>query len=376
MVTPVYEKNLEKLPLWPIVAIAVRAAQRILPMIEFPTNHNKWKNYKVTLEETVEIIQDFVAGKRYIDYPNVPIDIFPRSATEHIAKIRDFASSQNEHLATNVAEVIYSAARAVYNVVTVVEDFDDNGWIYQNRGMRHAINAIKIANCIPEIIPNIRMDYKKIKDFYNTDKFPDLGSRIDTTENGILGQLWSKGFPKNWPLLFLCGIEVPSRSLIEVVSTLNIELIKYLNKHPEKLYTIKPRIFEELIAELLAHFGWEIQLTPTTKDGGYDIFAISKDITGVETSWIIECKRYSPKNKVGIEIVRGLYCQKNELHVANAMVATTSQFTQGVYDFKASRYDFALRDFEGILEWINMYHPHPNGMLYMKEKQLIIPEKY
>ncbi|HEX8198075.1 MAG TPA: restriction endonuclease [Pyrinomonadaceae bacterium] len=96
--------------------------------------------------------------------------------------------------------------------------------------------------------------------------------------------------------------------LVNVVSTINIELINYLKRNPEILYSIDPRQFEELIAELLAGFGWKVELTPKIKDGGYDIFAISKNVApGINSAWIIECKRYSPENKVGVEIVRALY---------------------------------------------------------------------
>jgi len=57
-----------------------------------------------------------------------------------------------------------------------------------------------------------------------------------------------------------------------------------------------------------------------------------------------------------------------------AMLATTSDFTKGVHDFKTSRWDFRLRDFEGILEWINEYRPNPKGRLYLKDGNLTGPE--
>lgn len=164
--------------------------------------------------------------------------------------------------------------------------------------------------------------------------------------------------------------EEPPSVLINVINVINTELISYLVKHPKALNNIQPRQFEELIAEILLSFGWEVQLTPPTKDGGYDIFAISKDTAGVKTSWIIECKRYAQERKVGVEIARSLYGVKLDLRVANAMLATTSRFTKGVQDFKASRYDFELRDYEGILEWINSYRPNPEGKLYIENNNL------
>ena len=132
--------------------------------------------------------------------------------------------------------------------------------------------------------------------------------------------------------------------------------MRYLKTHPQALHEIRPRQFEELIAEILAQYGWQVQLTPATRDGGYDLFAISKDRAGVQTSWIIECKKYREDRKVGIDVVRELFGVKANLDPAGLpggtagmlMVATTSHFTKGVQKRKESRYDLELRDYEGI----------------------------
>lgn len=60
---------------------------------------------------------------------------------------------------------------------------------------------------------------------------------------------------------------------------------------------------------------------------------------------IVECKRYRPERKVGIEIARSLLFVKDNNRVDFAMIATTSSFTSGVMDLKASRYDLELADF-------------------------------
>ena len=162
--------------------------------------------------------------------------------------------------------------------------------------------------------------------------------------------------------------------LVEIVSLITTELFEYLRRHPDTIYQISPRQFEVLVAEILSSYGWQVQLTPTTKDGGYDIFAVSKEgPRGVRTSWIIECKRYERENKVGVEIVRALYGIKSNLKVANALLATTSFFTKGASQFKASRYDIELKDYPYLIEWINEYSPNPNGKLYLKNNRLILP---
>lgn len=58
-----------------------------------------------------------------------------------------------------------------------------------------------------------------------------------------------------------------------LVTDINTELKRYLNKHPEKLYDLSPRKFEELIAAILEDLGFEVELTQATRDGGSDIIA-------------------------------------------------------------------------------------------------------
>lgn len=161
------------------------------------------------------------------------------------------------------------------------------------------------------------------------------------------------------------GATSPS-GIVDVVSTINAELVDYLRSHPEGLYALHPRQFEELIAELLVSFGWKVELTPKIKDGGYDIFAISNSLApGISGAWIIECKRYKRENKVGVEIVRALYGAKSTFEGINVMLATTSSFTEGARRFKASRYNLELRDYNGVMEWLQSYSRNPNGTLYI-----------
>lgn len=158
-------------------------------------------------------------------------------------------------------------------------------------------------------------------------------------------------------LFGLLHLSNASPLIVEVVSALNAEVIAYLKKHPSDLYRMHPRRFEELIAEILASFGWHVSLTAATRDGGYDIFAISCDRHAPhDCSWLVECKRWSPERKVGIDVVRGLYGVR-ELNSAfresNVMIATTSDFSSDVLQCGASRYDLDLHNYSSILRWID-----------------------
>jgi restriction system protein len=103
------------------------------------------------------------------------------------------------------------------------------------------------------------------------------------------------------------------------------------------------------------------------------MYAISKDVSGLSSHWIIECKKWATKNKVEVDIVRALYGVKSNLRVGNALLATTSHFTRGAKQFKTSRYDLELKDCEDVLGWISKYGPNPDGTLYLRSNQLILP---
>lgn len=146
--------------------------------------------------------------------------------------------------------------------------------------------------------------------------------------------------------------------LVAVIDLISNELIAYLKKHPKELHNIRPRQFEELIAEILFKKGWEIQLTPETRDGGYDIYAISNSTLGQRQRWLIECKKNAPENKVGIAVVRALYGARTLIGLEDSrlMLATTSVFTRGVEHMANSRYDLFLRDHDDVLNWIHEYN--------------------
>jgi HJR/Mrr/RecB family endonuclease len=87
----------------------------------------------------------------------------------------------------------------------------------------------------------------------------------------------------------------PEASIL--VTDINTELKRYLNKHPEKLYDLTLRKFEELIASILEDLGFEVELTQATRDGGSDIIAYIRNAV-CEYLTLVECKKYSPENKV------------------------------------------------------------------------------
>ena len=136
-------------------------------------------------------------------------------------------------------------------------------------------------------------------------------------------------------------------------------LINQLKDNPNLLYSLKPREFEELIAEIFAGLGWNVNLTKQSREGGFDIFAISTDKADIKTAWIIECKNYKKEHKVGVEQVRQLDYIKTTLNIPNAILATTSSFSTGALQIANSRYDITLIDSSDIIQRVNRYVPPP-----------------
>ncbi len=132
-------------------------------------------------------------------------------------------------------------------------------------------------------------------------------------------------------------------------------MLRDLAKEPHTVYQLGSRKFEELVAKLLEDQGCEVTLTKQSRDGGYDIFGRINS-GPVPLVFLAECKRYAEKNRVGVEVIRGLY-GVTEMQRANfGMVITTSSFTRDAREEKlriGHRMD--LKEFNDLKDWFQKY---------------------
>ena len=141
-------------------------------------------------------------------------------------------------------------------------------------------------------------------------------------------------------------------TIITDISSVNDELLRELEKDPQLFYQLSSRKFEEVIAEFLGRMGYEITLTPATRDGGKDIYAAKKDNLGTFL-YIVECKKYSPDNHVGVGLIRELYGVVQAERATAGILATTSFFSKPAHDFQESiKYQVSLRDYLDIQKWL------------------------
>ncbi len=162
----------------------------------------------------------------------------------------------------------------------------------------------------------------------------------------------------NWnDLLF--RLPTTDKKIIEVVAPqiviANDAMIEMLKKKPQDLHRISPRKFEELIAELIHDMGWEVELTPQSKDGGKDILAVLKTDLG-EFLCLVEAKHYHPNRPIQVGLVKQLFGTFVDHGANSAMLVTSSTFTKGAREFQ-SRHEYALslREYGDVVDWIQKY---------------------
>jgi DNA-binding CsgD family transcriptional regulator len=155
--------------------------------------------------------------------------------------------------------------------------------------------------------------------------------------------------------LFTFGF--PEESVIEVVTYSERELAEYVARHPHAIHNLSSREFEKIVAECLRAFGYQVELTPKTRDGGFDILAFTSDTLGVTTKYIVECKRFAADRPVRVELVRSLYGVKQRVRADHALLATTSYFTKDAVKFCSAPevWNLHLKDYEAIHRWLRRY---------------------
>lgn len=147
---------------------------------------------------------------------------------------------------------------------------------------------------------------------------------------------------------------VENQPIIEITGLVGSRLIEYFARHPEEMKIMPRRKFEELIAELFSGFGYDVELTQQTRDGGRDIIAIA--MREVYVKYLIECKRPDPGGYVGIRPVRELYGVKTDERATKAILATTAHFSpDALLFFENHRWELEPRDYNGLTAWIHEY---------------------
>lgn len=153
--------------------------------------------------------------------------------------------------------------------------------------------------------------------------------------------------------VFRTNYKTPSNDVVQRISEIEFDLIKRCANNPEALFNLSPREFEILVAEIFQKHGFSVELTPETRDGGVDIIAIQDSSLTGKVVHLIECKRYSQKQKVGINYVQRLLGAVSQKNAHKGILVTTSFFTDPAKTVaKESKNILELQDYNIITKWL------------------------
>ncbi|MGV3614321.1 MAG: restriction endonuclease [Fimbriimonas sp.] len=169
---------------------------------------------------------------------------------------------------------------------------------------------------------------------------------------------WRRPFPQTLfadYLFFDLQQNVMGSSIATISELVTDELLSRVAQSPNLLYRMEPRRFEELISYVLELYGFEVELTTQTRDGGKDIVAISCEHGYMK--FLIECKRYKKSNKVGIEIVQRLHGVVHGDQGTRGILVTTSSLSSDARKYVDRPHvgvEIEVRDFQGLHRWLQL----------------------
>ncbi|MGD0842249.1 MAG: restriction endonuclease [Candidatus Acidiferrales bacterium] len=127
---------------------------------------------------------------------------------------------------------------------------------------------------------------------------------------------------------------INEKDAAEVLSTYGFRASTGLSTEPYgDLQNLTGIQFEELITALLARLGFHAQMTKASGDGGIDIVAeLDRPLVG--GTYMIQCKRFSPRSLVGAPVVREFHGSVSARpNAVKGILITTSGFTTQATDF-------------------------------------------
>lgn len=153
---------------------------------------------------------------------------------------------------------------------------------------------------------------------------------------------------------FDLSVPYEGRTIIDIAKAVDEKLVAYFFRHPDELKTMNRRLFEKLVAELFHGFGYEVELTKQTRDGGKDIIAIKQD--EIKVKYLIECKRPDPGGYVNVQTVRELYGVKSSEGATKGIIVTTAYFSKDAKDFfDKHKWELEGKQYEDLRQWLEKY---------------------
>ena len=181
--------------------------------------------------------------------------------------------------------------------------------------------------------------------------------------------------PTRWRVLQnAVGLESTSRSTVELTDVLETAerltpyLVQYLKDHESDLGKLPWDVFEHLIAEFFAGWGYEdVRLVGRDPGTAADIFALRKpDPSGIPIRYFVEVKHW--KKRVGVEVIDGVYGafsqERPRLGWHAAMIVSVAGFKdlRRYTNHELALRGVELRGYDDVKKWLADYKPSDKGL--------------
>jgi CheY-like chemotaxis protein/HJR/Mrr/RecB family endonuclease len=125
-------------------------------------------------------------------------------------------------------------------------------------------------------------------------------------------------------------------------------------KNPSLIDNISPNDFKEIVAGLFIAMGYKVTLSPVVQDGGYDMLLIKDDPVS-DIKAIVEVKKYSPNQKIGLSTVRKITSIAMSSNVNKAILVTLCDLSKQAIEFAEKIPILQLIDREQFIELLSKY---------------------
>jgi hypothetical protein len=132
------------------------------------------------------------------------------------------------------------------------------------------------------------------------------------------------------------------RQVIFAINDLCVELCRLIAKDKRALWQIEWRLLEQVIATALEGLGFDVVITPPSKDGGKDVVACCL-IRGLRLTYYIEIKHWRSGKRVGEEILSHFVEVNLTDGTTGGLLLSTSGFVPKIYSMLAEISQIRIR---------------------------------
>lgn len=152
---------------------------------------------------------------------------------------------------------------------------------------------------------------------------------------------------------------VYGKTIHEIIKETSRQLAKVLAQNPEQFMEIEWRDLERIIATVFSDFGYNVELTPSAKDGGKDVIVWYKG-----ESYIIEIKHWNVKNKVGERYISDFLQVIIRENRKAGLYLSSSGYTSNAFEAlsKIEKTKFRYGDKTSMISLLKMYERVNNGI--------------